>query len=126
MSQIQESTLLVPFEVWEIQLGKRTIKFFEPLLLTPFWLEDDPTEPDDPPARNREYLGVERPDLEIFANGTNRRELWNSICGDVRSAWTHFVRAEANRLSPHGKRIRKNYLRIAEEVGSIAEEVDNG
>ena len=116
MIQAAPTAVLAPFEIWEIQLGNRTIKFFEPLLLTPFWLEDDRDEPDDPPVTKREYLGVEHPDLEIFANGTNRRELWNSICGDVRSAWLHFVRAEPDRLSPHGARIKKNYLRIAEEV----------
>ena len=111
---IQATTaVLASFEIWEIQLGNRTIKFFEPLLLTPFWLEDDPS---DPPDTRRDYLGVECPDLEIFANGTNRRELWNSICGDIRSAWLHFVQAEPDQLSPHGARIKKNYLRIAEEV----------
>lgn len=111
MSQINQSVLLAPFEIWEVQLGNRTIKFFEPLLLTPFWLEDDSGDSSD-----HEYLGVERPDLEIFANGTNRRELWNCICGDVRAAWIHFVQAESGRLSPHGMRIKENYLRIAEEV----------
>ena len=118
MIQTTTTAILAPFEIWEIQLGNRTIKFFEPLLLTPFWLEDDPNEPDDPPVTRGEYLGVERPDLEIFANGVNRRELWNCICGDVRSAWLHFVRAEPDRLSPHGALIKKNYLRIAEEVGN--------
>ena len=116
MSQIQETTLLAPFEVWEVQLGDRTIKFFEPLLLTPFWLQDDSDGLSNPSIPDREYLGVERPDLEIFANGSNRRELWNCICGDVRSAWVHFVRAEPRRLSPHGAKIKENYLRIAEEV----------
>ena len=118
MIQTTTTAILAPFEIWEIQLGNRTIKFFEPLLLTPFWLEDDPNEPDDPPVTGCEYLGVERPDLEIFANGVNRRELWNCICGDVRSAWLHFVRAEPDRLSPHGALIKKNYFRIAEEVGN--------
>ncbi|MDR0326959.1 MAG: hypothetical protein LBI05_01545 [Planctomycetaceae bacterium] len=116
MSHATKTDLLAPFEIWEVQLGNRTIKFFEPLLLTPCWLEDDPDTPDDPPVVRREYLGAERPDLEIFANGTNRRELWNSICSDIRSAWVHFVQPESPRLSRHGIRIKENYLRIAEEV----------
>ena len=116
MSHATETALLATFEIWEVQLGSRTIKFFEPLLLTPFWLADDPDDRDDASGSDYEYLGVERPDLEIFANGTDRRELWNCICGDIRSAWGHFVRAEDNRLSPHGTRIKENYLRIAEEV----------
>ena len=105
------------FEIWEVPLDDATvIRFFEPLVLQPFWLEDDPDSSDDTPVSVRQYLGAERPELEIFANGTNRRELWKSICGDIRSAWIHFVRAEAPRLSSHGEQIKKNYLRIAEEV----------
>ena len=111
MSQVTKTDLLAPFEVWEVQLGNRTIKFFEPLLLTPFWLEDDPNDPDE-----EEYLAVKHPDLDLISWGRDRKELWNSICGDVRSAWNHFVRAEVPRLSPHGAQIRENYLRIAEEV----------
>ena len=108
---------LAPFEIWEVPLDDdRVIRFFEPLVLTPFWLEDDSDNPDDASDSMHQYLGVERPDLEIFANGTNRRELWKSVCGDIRSAWIHFVRAEAPRLSSHGEQIKKNYLRIAEEV----------
>ncbi len=116
MSQIADNpakTELAPFEIWEVQLGNRTIKFFEPLVLAPFRLEGDPDDPDE-----NEYLAVERPDLEIFANGGDRRQLWNCICGDIRSAWTHFVQAGVDRLSRHGKLIKDNYLRIAEEVAS--------
>jgi len=116
MIQTTATDVLAPFEIWEVILDDSTIKFFEPLLLTPCWLEDDPDDPDDPPVTDREYLGVERPDLEIFASGTNRRELWSSIYSDIRSAWLHFVRAESDRLSPHGARIKKNYLQIAREV----------
>ncbi len=104
---------LTPIEIWEVQLGSRTIKFFEPLVLQPFWLQD---EDGDPSVTEREYLGVERPDLEIFANGTDRRKLWRCICGDIRSAWTHFVQAKS--LSPHGERVKASYLAIAEEVDS--------
>ena len=112
MNPITETDVLAPFEIWEVPFDNgATIKFHEPLLLTPFWLEDDPDDPDDD-----KYLAVERPDLEIFANGVDRRELWNCICGDIRSAWIHFVQVGADRLSPHGARIKENYLRIAEEV----------
>jgi hypothetical protein len=104
-------------EIWEVPLDDdRVIRFFEPLVLTPSWLEDDSDSPDDESDSMHQYIGVERPDLEIFANGTDHRELWKSICGDIRPAWIHFVRAETPRLSSHGEQIKKNYLQIAEEL----------
>jgi hypothetical protein len=116
MSQIcetaRETDLLAPFEIWEIQLGDRTIKFFEPLLLTPCWLEDDdPTDPDDD-----EYLCVERSDIDLSSWGRNRKELWNCIRGDIREAWECFVQIPDDRLTKEGKKIKNAYLAIAEEV----------
>ena len=111
MSQMSETAVLAPFEIWEVQLGNRTIKFFQPLLLTPHWLEDDPDDPDE-----NEYLAVEYPDLDISAFGKDREELWRCIRGDIRAAWKHCVHVPVEKLSPINKRIRENYLSVAEEV----------
>ncbi len=109
-TMLTELDVLAPFEIWEVPLGNGTyIKFFQPLVLTPEWLPDDPDDPDA-----NEYLAVERPELEIFANGADRRELWRCIRGDIRSAWTHFVKAKSH--SPLGKQVQANYLAIAEEM----------
>jgi len=111
MSQMSETAVLAPFEIWEVQLGNRTIKFFQPLLLTPHWLEDDPDDPDE-----NEYLAVEYPDLDISAFGKDREELWRCIRGDIRAAWKHCVHVPVEKLSPINKRIKENYLSVAEEV----------
>jgi hypothetical protein len=111
MRQTLTTELLAPFEIWEIQLDSQTIKFFEPLLLTPFWLEDDPNDPDED-----EYLAVKHADLDLSSWGRNRKELWNCIRGDIREAWECFVRIPDVRLSPKGQKIKNAYLAIAEEV----------
>ena len=116
MSLVAESTqlTLVPFEIWSVPLDDhRTIKFHEPLLLTPHWLEDDPDELDDPDEN--EYLAVEYPRLGISAFGRDREELWRCILGDICSAWKHCVQVPRERLSSMNRKIRDNYLSIAEE-----------
>jgi len=111
MSQVHETAVLVPFEIWEVQLGNRTIKFFQPLLLTPHWLEDDPDDPDE-----NEYLVVEYPDLDLTSWGRDRRELWNCIRADLREVWECFVRVPDDRLSLEGRKVKKAFLALAEEV----------
>ena len=99
-------------EIWEVPLDDdRVIRFFEPLVLTPFWLEDDSDDPDED-----EYLAVKRPDLDLSSWGRNRKELWNCICGDIRETWECFVQVPDSRLSEKGKKIKRAYLAIAEEV----------
>jgi len=109
-SQTKETAMLAPFEIWEVQLGNRTIKFFEPLLLTPFWHE---TDPDD---QGPQYLGVECPDLDISAFGANREELWRCVRGEIRFVWRHCVRQDCAKLSPQHRKLKSAYLAIAEEV----------
>jgi hypothetical protein len=111
MSHATKTDLLAPIEIWEVQLGNRTIKFFEPLLLTPFWIEDDPSDPDED-----EYLAVKRPDLDMVSWGRDRKELWNCIRGDIREAWECFVQVPDARLTREGLKIKNAYLAIAEEV----------
>ena len=111
MRTLEKLDLLAPFEIWEVQLGKSAIKFYEPLLLQPEWLPDDPDEPDE-----NEYLVVEYPFLDISAFGSDREELWRCIQGDIWAAWKHCVQAPIDHLSPINKKIRDNYLSVAEEV----------
>jgi len=111
MRTLEKLDLLAPFEIWEVSLGSISIKFYEPLILTPCWLEDDPDDPDE-----NEYLVVRRPDLDLTSWGQDRKELWNCIQGDIREAWECFVRIPDDRLSPQGKKIKAAYLAIAEEV----------
>lgn len=108
--------ILAPFEIWEVQLGSSTIKFHEPLVLVPHWLEDDPDDPDDPPFEGKKHIGVEYSKLNISASGRNRRELWECILGDIRSNWTEYVNEADHNLAPRAQAYKKSYLTVAEEV----------
>ncbi|MCL2625177.1 MAG: hypothetical protein FWD31_16070 [Planctomycetaceae bacterium] len=110
---LHELDLLAPFEIWEVSLGKSTIKFHKPLVLQPEWLPDDPDDPDE-----NEYLAVESPLLGISAFGSDRGELWRFICGDIRETWNCFVQIPDDRLSQEGLKIKNTYLSIAEEVSN--------
>jgi len=110
MSQTTKTALLAPFEIWEVQLGNRTIKFFEPLVLTPFWHETDLND------QGPRYLGIEYPDLDISAFGANREELWRCIRGEIRFVWRRCVRQDNDNLSPPHRKLKANYLAIAEEI----------
>ena len=113
---IAQKDTLAPIEICDVPIGEATIKFHQPLILTPYWLEDDPNDPDDPPITGKNYLGVECPELDISAFGVNRRELWKCICGDVRAVWEHCVRLPDDKLSLAHRTVKQNYLAIAEEI----------
>ena len=115
-TRLSQIDTLAPFEIWEVPIGEATIKFHQPLVLIPHWLEDDPNDPDDPPITGKNYLGVECPELDLSAFGVNRRELWKCICGDVRAVWEHCVRLPDDKLSPANRTVKRNYLAIAEEI----------
>jgi len=111
MLQVGEATMLAPFEIWEVMLDDSTIKFFEPLVLTPARMPHDPDEPGDV-----EYWEVEMPELMISTFGTDYEKIHNGILSDIRDAWKHIVAIPDNRLSQNGKKIKQNYLAIAEEI----------
>ena len=111
MSTIYELDILTPFEIWEVELDHSTIKFYTPLLLTPFRLEDDPDDPDE-----NEYIAVRCPELAISSFGTNIEELESAIRSDIRFAWRHFVQADDSRLTSDARAIKENYLAIAEAI----------
>ena len=111
MSQVDETTMLAPFEIWEVMLDDSTIKFFEPLILTPTKMPHDPDEPGD-----AEYWEVEVPELMISTFGTDHEKIQNGILSDIRDAWKNIVAIPNGNLSPNGKKIKQNYLAIAEEI----------
>lgn len=111
-TKTDEKTLLAPFEIWEIPLSNGAyIKFFEPLMLQPEWIPDDPDDPDE-----NEYLSVKSPELDLTSWGATRKELWSCIRGDIREVWECFVRIPDDRLSKEGRNIKNAFLAIAEEV----------
>jgi hypothetical protein len=107
LSLVQETAVIAPFEIWEVMLDHSTIKFFEPLVLTPEILP--PEEPGD-----RTYLTVDVPELAISSHGIDIEELVSAIRCDIRFAWRHFVRAKDTKLTADAKKIKYNYLAIAE------------
>ena len=111
-SYTTESTTLAPFEIWEVMLDDySTIKFNEPLMLTPAWMPDDPDEWDD-----NEYLQVIYPELEIDVCAESRDELLEWIHSDVRMNWKHFVSKDDSELNPQTLSLKRKYLSIAEVV----------
>ena len=119
MSYAIETDVLAPFEIWSVTLDDdTTIKFHEPLMLTPTWMPDDPDEPDD-----NEYLQVECPELAISSYGIDHDELVCAIRSDVRFAWRHFVLADDHQLTADAKVVKENYLAIAEAL-PLWEEID--
>ena len=115
MSVIAESTVLAPFEIWSVPLDEhRSIKFNEPLILTPMPVPDDPEEPSEPGENN--YLLVEYPDLNISTFADNRDDLLEFVKSDIRFTWRHIVRIPPAELDRESVQIKCNYLRLAEEV----------
>jgi hypothetical protein len=106
-----ESTSLAPFEIWEVLLDNATIKFHQPLVLTPTLMPDDPEEPDD-----EEYLQVICPELGVDVYAENRDDLLEFVYSDIRFVWNHYVLKDDEQLCPKTRVIKKNHLAIAELV----------
>jgi len=100
-----------PFEVWEVLYGDQTIKFFEPLTLTPNKMPDDPDEPSD-----EEYLQVVCSELAINVYGETRDELLEAVHSNIRMNWKHVVCAKDSQLSAPMQTVKRQFLAIAELV----------
>ena len=112
MSLIAESTTLAPFEIWEVPLDdERTIKFHEPLILTPTWMPDDPDEPDD-----SEYPQVICPELNIDIWAENVDDLIEAVKYDIRFIWEHIVLKDDYDWDATSRSIKRNHLALAEVV----------
>jgi hypothetical protein len=103
--------MLAPFEIWEVPYGDATIKFHEPLILTPTWMPHDPDEPGDV-----EYLDVIYPELAIDVYAENRDELLAWIHTEIFMNWKHFVSKDDSQLHASTLPIKRKYLAIAEVV----------
>jgi len=110
MSQIAESPVLAPFEIWDVPLDERTtIKFHEPLIVQPKILP--PEEPGD-----QTYWTVDIPRLNISAHGLDFEELKDCLESCIHFGWKHYVQPDDILLSPKVRKIKRNYLNLAEEV----------
>jgi hypothetical protein len=109
MSQIKETTLLAPFEIWEVMLNDSTIKFHKPLMVQPEVLL--PEEPGDP-----SYWTVDVPELDLSAVGVSLDELGSCVRSDIRMTWKRIVQRGDNDLTPSEQAVRRRFLEIAEEV----------
>ena len=106
-----DTNVLAPFEIWEVPLGKKTIKFFEPLILTPSIMPHDEEEPGDV-----EYLDVINDELNIDVFAKSRDELLSLIHSEIYFVWEHIVLQEDNKLDSVSKTIKRNHLAIAELI----------
>lgn len=115
MLQMTNTEILAPFEIWEVPLENgNTLKFHSPLVLKPFWLPDDPEDPDE-----NEYMAVHVPELFIDSYGETHEELLSAIHSDIRVTWKLIVSKNDERLGLKNMKIKANYL-------AISEELDNG
>ena len=106
-----DTDVLAPFEIWAIPFENKTIKFFEPLVLTPSIMPHDEEEPGD-----EEYLDVISKELNIDVFAKSRDELLSLIQSEVCFVWEHIVLQEDNELDSVSKAIKRNHLAIAEII----------
>ncbi len=106
-----ETDLLAPFEIWEVPFDSQTIKFREPLSVTP---QRMPREPDA--TGDEEYLMVLHPELAIDVFAENREELLAWVHSDIRMNWKHFVSQNDSKLDHQARVIKHAYLALAEVV----------
>ncbi len=104
-----DEKMLAPFEIWEVMLDNSTIKFFQPLVLQPEWLPDDPDEPDE-----NEYLAVKVPELDIAVFAEDFDDLIEAVHSNIRVNWRHYVLPPIDQISAQAKTVRRAYLDIAE------------
>jgi hypothetical protein len=81
-----DTDVLAPFEIWEVPFGEQTIKFFEPLVLTPSIMPHDEEEPGD-----EEYLDVINDELNIDVFAKDRDELLAWIHSEICFVWKYIV-----------------------------------
>ena len=111
MRQTTETALLAPFEIWEVPYDNSTIKFYEPLVLTPTWVPDDPDDPDE-----NEYLQVIVPELAIDVCAETRDELLAWVHSEIFMNWKHFVSKDDSQLNSQTLDLKRKYLAVAEVV----------
>jgi hypothetical protein len=108
---IAETTSFAPLEIWEVLLDNATVKFHQPLILTPTLMPDDPEEPDD-----EEYLQIICPELNIDVWAENQEDLLEIVHSEIRFVWKHIVLQDDGKLDAKSKTIKRNHLALAEVV----------
>ncbi len=113
MSQTIEKTAadLAPFEIREVMLDNSTIRFFEPLVLTPTRMPHDPDEPGDV-----EYWEVIHEELGVDVYAETHGDLMEAVHSNIRMNWKHYALAADNRLTPGARAIKQSLLAVAEVV----------
>ena len=111
MSQVCNTISLAPLEVWGVMLDDRTIKFNEPLMLTPQRVPDDPDEP-----CNQKYWQIVYPPLAIDVYAETLDDLRDAVHSNIRMNWKHYVQKENSRLSPQTMAIKRAFLAVAEVI----------
>ena len=111
MKPTVETDILAPFEIWEVPFGDSTIKFFEPLILTPERMPHDPEEPGDV-----EYLDIIYPELNIDVFAENRDELLAWVHSSIFMNWKLFVCKDDSELIPSTRALKRKYLAVAEVI----------
>jgi hypothetical protein len=108
MSQVvHETTLLAPFEIWEVMLDNSTIKFFKPLIVQPTILDR---------GTSGECYSAEYPELDLSAVGVSLDELMSCFRSDIRITWKRVVQKKDTELAPNARTIKRRFLECAEEV----------
>ena len=105
MSQMSETVVLAPFEIWEVMLDNSTIKFHKPLILTPKKISAD-----------ENFWVVEEPELGLSAFGNDCESLWDCVQSCIRMQWKEYVCEDNGNLLPLAKKYKDAYLAIAGEV----------
>ena len=112
MSIVLKTDLFAPMEIWEVPFDQQTIKFKEPLILTPKRVPDDPEEPE----MQKEYLQIICPELAIDVFAENRDDLLDAVYSNIRMNWKHFVLKEDRHLTSATLAIKNAYLQCSEVV----------
>ena len=108
MSYATETDVLAPFEIWSVTLDDdTTIKFHEPLVVEPRILDQ---------GTSGECFCAECPELDLFAVGVDLDELLSCLRSDIRMTWKSIVQKHANVLTVDERRVRQQWLDIAEEI----------
>ena len=107
MSQTKETTLLAPFEIWEVMLDNSTIKFFKPLIVQPEVLDRGTPE---------QCYCADYHEIDVSAVGVSLDELSSCLRSDIRMTWKRIVRKRDDELSSEDRAIKQRFLEIAEEV----------
>ena len=111
MSQTCNTVSLAPLEVWGVMLDDRTIKFNEPLMLTPQRVPDDPDEPS-----NQKYWQIVYPPLAIDVYAETLDDLRDAVHSNIRMNWKHYVQKDDSRLSSQTMAIKRAFLAVAEVI----------